>query len=63
MKNANIFRNGTGKIIRSIGMIQDITELKKAEETLQESEEKYRRIVENTTNVIMGPNLMVSSPI
>jgi len=46
-------RNGTGKIIRSIGMIQDITELKKAEETLQESEEKYRRIVENTTNVIM----------
>jgi len=31
----------------------DITLLKKTEKTLQESEEKYRRIVENTTNVIM----------
>jgi PAS domain S-box-containing protein len=31
----------------------DITDRKKTEETLQESEEKYRRIVENTTNVIM----------
>jgi PAS domain S-box-containing protein len=31
----------------------DITDRKKVEETLQESEEKYRRIVENTTNVIM----------
>lgn len=31
----------------------EITLRKKAEEVLQESEEKYRRIVENTTNVIM----------
>ncbi len=31
----------------------DITKLKETEETLKESEEKYRMIVENTTNMIM----------
>jgi PAS domain S-box-containing protein len=31
----------------------DITKLKDAEETLKQSEEKYRGIVENTTNLIM----------
>jgi PAS domain S-box-containing protein len=31
----------------------DITKLKQMEKVLQESEEKYKRIVENTTNVIM----------
>jgi PAS domain S-box-containing protein len=46
-------RNKSGKVIQSIGMVHDITEFKKAEAELQESEEKYRRIVENTTNVIM----------
>ncbi len=39
------------KHIRIYGM--DITDRKKAEKRIQESEEKYRRIVENTTNVIM----------
>jgi PAS domain S-box-containing protein len=35
-------RNAQGKVIRIIGSLQDITESKKAETQLRESEEKYR---------------------
>ena len=38
------FRDESGKIIRSVGMVQDITERKKAEEALVESEVKFHSL-------------------
>ncbi|HLO14744.1 MAG TPA: PAS domain S-box protein, partial [Anaerolineales bacterium] len=37
------FRNETGKIIRSVGMVHDITERKLAEEALRQSEENFSK--------------------
>jgi len=41
-----------GKIIAVQGVMRDISERKKAEATLQESEEKYRDLIENLSEVI-----------
>ncbi len=41
-------RNATGKIIRSIGMVHDITERKRTEEALKESERNFRRIFDQS---------------
>ena len=40
-------RDSSGKIIGIVGIAKDITERKRAEESLRESEERYRTIVEN----------------
>jgi PAS domain S-box-containing protein len=43
-------RDSSGRIVRSIGMVHDITERKQAEEKLKESEEHYRSLFENMLN-------------
>ena len=46
-------RDDKGRLIGFHGVSRDITERKRAEEALRESEEKYKSIVENTSDVIM----------
>jgi PAS domain S-box-containing protein len=45
-------RNGEGRIIRFDGLAIDISERKRAEEALRESEEKLRRVVETIPHVL-----------
>ena len=46
------FRDETGQIIRSIGMVHDITERTRAEETQRENEQKFRSLFENSTDAV-----------
>jgi PAS domain S-box-containing protein len=45
-------RNSQGAIIGVLGTFEDISERKRAEEALHQSEEKYRRLAENARDVI-----------
>ena len=50
---ASLFRDMKGHPVYSIAMIEDITERKRAEESLRESESKYRSIFENSIDGIL----------
>jgi PAS domain S-box-containing protein len=47
------FKDETGKVIRSEGMVHDITEQRQSEEALRLSEEKYRTMVETAAEGIV----------
>lgn len=44
--------NESGQVVRLLGMVQDISDQKRAREALQQSEERYRLIAENSTDLI-----------
>jgi len=41
-------RDASGRIVKSLGMVHDITERKRAEQALRESESKFRIVADNT---------------
>ena len=46
------FRDPAGQVIRSIGMVHDITERKQAEEALRESEERFHSLADSMPQLV-----------
>jgi len=63
---ASTIRDDAGAVIGAVETLEDITDLKKSEAALKESEEKYRTILENIQDVYYRSdkdgNLILASP-
>jgi PAS domain S-box-containing protein len=55
-------RDSSGQIIRSVGMVQDITERKRVEEALRDSEEQYRLLFNGITDAVYVHEVSVEKP-
>ncbi|MCX6903733.1 MAG: PAS domain S-box protein, partial [Verrucomicrobia bacterium] len=52
-EKAEVVRDPSGQPIRLVGIVQDITERRRAEEARRESERKYRELVEHANSIIL----------
>jgi|GEM_PF-2267899 len=52
--SAKALRNAAGELVAALGVARDISERRKAEQTLRESEEKFRTLVEKTNELIFA---------
>ena len=50
--SSHFYRDSSGRILGVEGVIHDVTNLRKAEDALRESEEKFRALVETTSDFI-----------
>lgn len=57
LSNGKVIRDKDGNAVRMIGTDTDVTERKKAEEEVKKSEEKYRRLVETSNDMIFTVDL------
>ena len=51
-EKAEVIRNTSGEPVQLVGIVQDITERKQAEEKLRRSEEQFRLIMENLADLV-----------
>ena len=55
--SASVLRDSSGKVVGFVSVAKNISERKKAEDRLRESEEKYRRLVELAPDGIIAVNV------